>query len=367
MVNGAVVDELLARTSSGGTTAWYLTDKLDSVRDVVSSAGSVLDHIVYDSFGNITTETSASNGDRFKYSGMQYDATAGEYYDHARWYGPSIGRFSSVDPAGFRTRNPDLYEYVDSSSPNGTDSSGLVEDDPSSLVPTPTQTAAGGVQSVVADTVAAGLNAATQTGVGMSGGPQQEPPVNIVFSPKNFRPGQRNAFASLLTNPFMQSIMASAWQSHIGLTGKPEVRRWVLLKQKTMQINGKTVQSVQIMVTNMNTFQIDGTHVGFGAPPNIEGWVLFGTFHTHAGGLIPSGNPYTELFGIDADGQIFSYFQPTKDYGNAAMLGVPGATVGPTKYQIYTGTGRVGGEKPIKYPPVEQLPVFWPPLPPGLP
>ena len=54
MVNGAVVDELLARTSSGGTTAWYLTDKLDSVRDVVSSAGSVLDHVVYDSFGNIT-------------------------------------------------------------------------------------------------------------------------------------------------------------------------------------------------------------------------------------------------------------------------------------------------------------------------
>ena len=57
MVNGAVVDELLARTSSGGTTAWYLTDKLDSVRDVVSSSGSVLDHVVYDSFGNILTET----------------------------------------------------------------------------------------------------------------------------------------------------------------------------------------------------------------------------------------------------------------------------------------------------------------------
>ena len=75
MVNGAVVDELLARTSSGGTTAWYLTDKLDSVRDVVSSTGSVLDHIVYDSFGNITTETSASNGDRFKFAGMQYDST----------------------------------------------------------------------------------------------------------------------------------------------------------------------------------------------------------------------------------------------------------------------------------------------------
>ena len=61
----------------GGTTAWYLTDKLDSVRDVVSSAGSVLDHVVYDSFGNVTTETNASNGDRFKFAGMESDSSEG--------------------------------------------------------------------------------------------------------------------------------------------------------------------------------------------------------------------------------------------------------------------------------------------------
>ena len=97
MVNGAVVDELLARTSSGGTTAWYLTDKLDSVRDVVSSAGAVLDHVVYDSFGNITTETSASNGDRFKFAGMEYDATTLQYYDHARTLAPlSVGSIPQI-------------------------------------------------------------------------------------------------------------------------------------------------------------------------------------------------------------------------------------------------------------------------------
>ena len=28
VVNGAIVDQLLARTNSSGTTAWYLTDKL---------------------------------------------------------------------------------------------------------------------------------------------------------------------------------------------------------------------------------------------------------------------------------------------------------------------------------------------------
>ena len=49
MVNGAATQIISARTSSGGATAWYITDKLDSVRDVVSSSGSALDHVVYDS------------------------------------------------------------------------------------------------------------------------------------------------------------------------------------------------------------------------------------------------------------------------------------------------------------------------------
>ena len=84
VVNGAVMTSILARTSSGGTTAWYLTDNLGSVRDIVSTSGSELDHIVYDSFGNIVTETDVSNGDRFKFAGMQYDATSGQYFDNLR-------------------------------------------------------------------------------------------------------------------------------------------------------------------------------------------------------------------------------------------------------------------------------------------
>ena len=125
MVNGAVVDELLARTSSGGTTAWYLTDKLDSVRDVVSSAGSVLDHVVYDSFGNITTETNASNGDRFKFAGMEYDSTIADYYDYDRTYAQTIGEFTSLDPLEFQAGNTSLYRYTENSPLNFTDDSGL--------------------------------------------------------------------------------------------------------------------------------------------------------------------------------------------------------------------------------------------------
>jgi RHS repeat-associated protein len=125
VVNGAVMSVILARTSSGGTTAWYLADKLGSVRDIVDTSGNVLDHIVYDSFGNIVTETNATNGDRFKFAGMQYAATIGQYYDHARWYGSVAGRFLNQDPMGFAAHDANLYRYVGNGATNVTDPSGL--------------------------------------------------------------------------------------------------------------------------------------------------------------------------------------------------------------------------------------------------
>jgi RHS repeat-associated protein len=125
MVNGAVVDELLARTSSGGTTAWYLTDKLDSVRDIVSSSGTELDHVVYDSFGNILTETNASSGDRFKFAGMEWDITVEQYFDRARWFDSAIGRFIVRDPSSLNAGNGNLYRYVNNSPSDGVDPTGL--------------------------------------------------------------------------------------------------------------------------------------------------------------------------------------------------------------------------------------------------
>ncbi len=118
------MDQLLARTNSAGTTAWYLPDKLGSVHDLVSSTGTALDHVVYDSFGNIVTETSASNGDRFKFAGMEFDAAIAQYYDHARWYGAGLGRFSSLDPTGFSAGDANLYRYVGDGPTEGTDPTG---------------------------------------------------------------------------------------------------------------------------------------------------------------------------------------------------------------------------------------------------
>jgi RHS repeat-associated protein len=122
--SGPALDELLARTSSGGTTAWYLTDKLGSVRDVANTSGTVIDHVVYDSYGNITSESSPANGDRFKFTGMEFDAAIGQYYDHARFYSSVNGRFTQQDPLGFESGGMNGYRYIANAPTNGKDPSG---------------------------------------------------------------------------------------------------------------------------------------------------------------------------------------------------------------------------------------------------
>ena len=128
-VSGPALDELLARTSSGGTTAWYLKDKLGSVRDIVNTSGTVIDHVVYDSYGNVTSETNPTNGDRFKFTGMEWDAAIGQYYDHARWYGAEVGRFTQQDPLGFAPGDVILYRYVWNDPSGQVDNSGLMAED----------------------------------------------------------------------------------------------------------------------------------------------------------------------------------------------------------------------------------------------
>jgi RHS repeat-associated protein len=106
------VDEILARTSAAGVTAWYMTDHLGSVRDVVSSSGSVLDHIAYDAYENVTSQSNAADGDEFQYAGMRTDAATGHSNDAARWYSPVMGRFLEQDRTGFAAGDTDLYGYT---------------------------------------------------------------------------------------------------------------------------------------------------------------------------------------------------------------------------------------------------------------
>ena len=50
---GQLVDSVLARESAGGTVAWYLPDRLGTIRDLINNSGSIIDHIDYSAFGTV--------------------------------------------------------------------------------------------------------------------------------------------------------------------------------------------------------------------------------------------------------------------------------------------------------------------------
>jgi RHS repeat-associated protein len=122
-LDGLAVDQIYGQTSSSGNTEWYLTDQLGSVVAIASSS-AVLDQITYDPFGNIVTQTNATDAVRFGFAGMEYDSVTGLYYDHARYYDAAIGRFTTQDPKSFSAGDTNLYRYVGNGPTETTDPNG---------------------------------------------------------------------------------------------------------------------------------------------------------------------------------------------------------------------------------------------------
>ena len=118
------VTGMVARTNASGVTDWYLTGKLGSVRDIVNTSGTVIDHIAYDAFGGIHSESDPSSGSRFKFEQMIWDNTIENYYDNARYYDQSSGKFISSDSMCFNGGDTNLYRYIKNSSINSVDPSG---------------------------------------------------------------------------------------------------------------------------------------------------------------------------------------------------------------------------------------------------
>lgn len=121
---GDIIDEVLARYQPTDGTAWYLTDNVGTIRDIVDAAGDLLNHIDYDSFGQIIAQSNAAVGDRFTYTGREWDAETGLYYYRARYYDPQLGKFISTDPIGFAAGDANLYRYVSNSPITRIDPSG---------------------------------------------------------------------------------------------------------------------------------------------------------------------------------------------------------------------------------------------------
>ena len=126
---GQLVDSVLARESSGGTVAWYLPDRLGTVRDLINNSGAIIDHIDFSAFGTVLDQSDPSEGDRMMgFEGMELDSVTGMNLAVYRVQDPGTGRWTSQDPMGFAGGEADLYQYVGGNAENFADPIGLFAD-----------------------------------------------------------------------------------------------------------------------------------------------------------------------------------------------------------------------------------------------
>jgi RHS repeat-associated protein len=128
-LRGMRVLELLARITTGGTAAWLLADRMETVRNVTDNTGTVIDTITYDGYGNVTTETNPMSGGQYKHDGYRYDSETGLYRPDAtvgRYYIPRNGIWLGRDPLQFRAGDANLYRYLANGPTLSTDPFGLL-------------------------------------------------------------------------------------------------------------------------------------------------------------------------------------------------------------------------------------------------
>lgn len=107
-IHGPAMDEPIASEDSQGVLTYFHADWLGSVIKITNQAGTVLNHHLYDAWGN---RESGSSSAGYAFTGREWEPETGLYYYRARYYDPKAGRFVSEDPAGLED-GPNRYTYV---------------------------------------------------------------------------------------------------------------------------------------------------------------------------------------------------------------------------------------------------------------
>lgn len=134
------VDALVLRdrdTDANGSLderLWVQQDANWNVTTVVDGTGAVVERYAYDPFGQVTVldanwatdaDGASDVGWVYGHQGLRYDATAGLYDNRFRWYSPTLGRFTSLDPLGYVAGDQNQYRYIGNAPMATVDPTGL--------------------------------------------------------------------------------------------------------------------------------------------------------------------------------------------------------------------------------------------------
>lgn len=104
-------DELISMETEGETYT-YLSDGHGDVRALTDSQGEVTDNYRFDTYGVVLSSTGDTRNE-YLYTGEQYNAETGLYYNRARYMDPTTGTFISMDSYNGSIYDPvSLHKYL---------------------------------------------------------------------------------------------------------------------------------------------------------------------------------------------------------------------------------------------------------------
>ena len=118
---------LAARSRTGGTLIYLLSDHIGSASVTTDANGEKTASALYKAFGE-TRYTLGNLSTDYKFTGQREEASLGIYFFNARWYDSSLGRFLSPDsivPTSTQgTQAWDRYAFVNNNPVRYTDPTG---------------------------------------------------------------------------------------------------------------------------------------------------------------------------------------------------------------------------------------------------
>ena len=102
----------IAMTDKNNNKYYLHYDQVGSLRAVTDSNGNLVKEIVYNSYGNIISDTNPDFKVPFGFAGGLYDPDTKLVHFGFREYDPEIGRWLSKDPLLFGGGDSNLYGYV---------------------------------------------------------------------------------------------------------------------------------------------------------------------------------------------------------------------------------------------------------------